>query len=244
MSRYLLATLLCIGACDRGEPPKGPSSTAATSSPSSAPHRRRVQPRRAAGPSRPTPAPDAATAPDGGADAATDGSVEAISEPGLNPPPLIGADGKPLPQTEAPPQQSPWFDAGVRALFRAIQNDDPKLAEAFFFPLAAYEQVKDVKDPKRDWERRLIANFRRDIHDYHRRLGPKPTEARFSGIDLPKERTKWMKPRSEGNKLGYFRVTHSRLRYQKADGAPATLDVTSLISWRGEWYLVHLNGFQ
>ena len=157
---------------------------------------------------------------------------------------MIGADGKPLPQTEAPPQQSPWFDAGVRALFRAIQNDDPKLAEAFFFPLAAYEQVKDVKDPKRDWERRLIANFRRDIHDYHRRLGPKPTEARFSGIDLPKERTKWMKPRSEGNKLGYFRVTHSRLRYQKADGAPAALDVTSLISWRGEWYLVHLNGFQ
>lgn len=188
---------------------------------------------------------DAATAPDAAAAPSDAGSGADAGQGALVPPPLLDPDGKPLPQTEAEPSSSSaWFEAGVRALFRAIQADDPALAEAFFFPLAAYEQVKDVKDPKRDWERRLLANFRRDIHDYHERLGPDAKNARFVGVELAKARMKWMKPRSEGNKLGYFRVTRNRLRYETAQGKPATLEITSLISWRGEWYLVHLNGFE
>lgn len=250
MSRYALFTLLCLVACDRGEPPKGPSSTAATAtgapaSPSAAHRRRLSRPKRAPEDPRAARPGDGGATVDGGTDAGPDAGDGSVAPTALAPPALLGSDGKALPQTEDQPvQSSAWFDAGVRALFRAIQVDDPSIAEAFFFPLVAYEQVKDVEEPKRDWERRLMANFRRDIHDYHKRLGPKAADARFLGIDLPKERMKWMKPRSEGNKLGYFRVTRSRLRYQTADGKPATLEVTSLISWRGEWYLVHLNGFQ
>lgn len=174
-----------------------------------------------------------------------DGGADATAAAALVPPALLGPDGKPLPQTDVEPTtSSPWFEAGVRAVFRAIVEDDPAIAEPFFFPLAGYQQVKDVQDPKRDWERRLIAHFRRDVHDYHKRLGKQAAGARFIGLELPKGKTRWMKPHTEGNKLGYFRVTHSRLRYETGDGKPASLEVTSLISWRGEWYLVHLNGFE
>jgi len=252
-TRALLAVALCLVACDRAEPPRGPSTAGAGSGEPSPgrPHRRLNKPRRdgEAPPAAPTASAgsnDAGIAPDAGAVQADAGAAAAdAGAAALAPPPLHGSDGALLPQTEADPSESsPWFQAGLRALFRAIQADDPKLAEAFFFPLAAYEQVKDVKDPKRDWERRLLANFRRDIHDYHARLGPDAAGARFVGVELNAARKKWMKPRSEGNKLGYFRVTRNRLRYEDAKGKAASLEITSLISWRGEWYLVHLNGFE
>ena len=51
-----------------------------------------------------------------------------------------------------------------------------------------------------------------------------------------------VEPGEEGNKLGYFRVYGSHLRFS-VDGTERTIDVTSLISWRGEWYVVHLAGF-
>jgi hypothetical protein len=53
-----------------------------------------------------------------------------------------------------------------------------------------------------------------------------------------------MKPGSEGNKIGYWRVLRSKLRYADAEGNQQSLEITSLISWRGEWYVVHVNGFE
>lgn len=239
--RALVALALCGAACDRAEPPTSPSSV---NSAQSSPQRER----RSSKPNRELARADAAAPPDASPAPSDAGEAAPARDAGptaLTPPELRDADGTPLPQTEAEPSSSsPWFEAGARALFRAIQADDPSMAEGFFFPLVAYEQVKDVKDPKRDWERRLMANFRRDVHDYHKRLGPDAESARFVGVELAKERLKWMKPRSEGNKLGYYRVTRNRLRYETAQGKPASLELTSLISWRGEWYLVHLNGFE
>ena len=53
-----------------------------------------------------------------------------------------------------------------------------------------------------------------------------------------------MKPGSEGNRIGYFRVLRSQLRFTLADGKTKDFELTSLISWRGQWYVVHLNGFK
>jgi hypothetical protein len=47
-------------------------------------------------------------------------------------------------------------------------------------------------------------------------------------------------PGEEYNKIGYYRVFGSRLRYE-VDGAAHAIDVKSLISWRGEWFVVHLS---
>ena len=110
-----------------------------------------------------------------------------------------------------------------------------------FFPKAAYEQVKAITNPASDWKYRLVANFKRDIHVIHFKLGRKSTALRFVSLDVgPSPR--WVDPGEEGNKLGYWRAYGSHLRYA-VDGQEKTIDVTSLISWRGEWYVVHLTGF-
>jgi hypothetical protein len=149
-----------------------------------------------------------------------------------------------LPQTHALPLASgAAFDARVRALWDAIVADDPSAAMTFFFPLGAYEQVKDVSNPAADWRQRLVAAYRRDIDSLHARLGPDADRARLVALDVPESRARWVEPGEEWNKIGYYRAFGSKLRYTN-DGSERTFDVKSLISWRGEWYVVHLSGFE
>ncbi|MEZ4370173.1 MAG: methyltransferase domain-containing protein [Polyangiaceae bacterium] len=171
-----------------------------------------------------------------------------FTKPALIAPKLKGDDGKPLPQlpqAEGDPSfESPLFKQHLRLLTRAIVLDDPEIARSVFFPVEAYQQVKDIPKPERDWEYRLWKNFKRDVHDYHKRLGDNPRYATLVRLDTSGRSKSWMQPGSEGNKLGYFRMTHPKLVFQRADGKELRVDLTSLISWRGEWYVVHLNGFK
>jgi hypothetical protein len=103
--------------------------------------------------------------------------------------------------------------------------------------------VKAIPNPAGDWRRRLVAAYTRDIHKLHQRLGDDASRATFSRIEVPEERGRWVEPNEESNKLGYYRVYGTRIWYE-IDGKQRSFDVTSLISWRGEWYVVHLSGFK
>ncbi len=169
----------------------------------------------------------------------------AFSDPGrpdgadTDAPPRV--DEATLPQTRDRPHEGPAFQARARVLWDAIVADDPELALPFFFPLGAYQKVKAVANPEADWRRRLLAAFRRDVHRLHEKLGPHADDARLQALEVATERAHWVEPGDEVNKLGYWRAYGSKLRYETSRG-PAALDVTSLISWRGEWYVVHLAG--
>jgi len=160
-------------------------------------------------------------------------------------PPLLDEHGKPLDQTDQRPTlTSPSFQKRIEAVARAIISGEVEPALPAFFPLVAYQQVKDVAKPERDYKFRLIANFKRDLLEYHHALGAAAAETKFDGITVSEKDAKWMAPGSEGNKLGYFRALRSRLRFTLPTGKTREFELTSLISWRGEWYVVHLHGFK
>ena len=149
-----------------------------------------------------------------------------------------------LPQTkDRPAPSSPALTARARALFDAIVHDEPERAMPFFFPLGAYEQVKAIGNPEGDWRRRLVGAYTRDIHNAHKKLGDRAATATFVSLDVQDEAARWVNPGEEGNKLGYFRVYNTRIKYSVA-GETGFIDLKSLISWRGEWYIVHLAGFK
>jgi len=173
-------------------------------------------------------------------DAAADVSPPASDEPALS-----DEAGRPLPQTEDKPSvATDRFRRRMELVARAIVEDAPEVGVPAFFPVVAYQQVKDIQKPERDWKLRLVAAFGRDVHEYHRALGRDAAQAKFLGVEVPEQQAKWMKPGSEGNKIGYFRVLRARLRFQQSDGKERAFELTSLISWRGEWYVVHLHGFE
>jgi len=160
-------------------------------------------------------------------------------------PSLLDAAGNPLPQTEdRPSAESGVLHRRLELLTRAIAENAPEIALPAFFPVEAYVQVKAIEHPERDHQKRLVAAFERNIADYHKQLGPTAEQARFVRLEVPDVSVKWMKPGSEGNRVGYYRVLRSKLVVGVADGTERAFEVTSMISWRGEWYVVHLNGFK
>jgi hypothetical protein len=146
-----------------------------------------------------------------------------------------------LPQTSTlPGDQDAQFKAGAQDLWQAIVQDKPELARPFFFPLSAYQQVKAIWNPAEDYQNRLIAWYGLDIQAAHDYLGSAAANARFVGISVPEGNAAWIEPGVEYNKGSYYRVYGTRLNYEVRGGHEASIGVFSLISWRGEWYVVHL----
>jgi hypothetical protein len=149
-----------------------------------------------------------------------------------------------LPQTRDKPNPSgPAFEARVKGLWEAIVHDDPERAMPFFFPVKAYGQVKAIPRPESDWKHRLVGAYARDIHALHKKLGDAPESATFVRFEVPAGGGRWVEPDEETNKIGYYRVYGTRLHFQ-VGGQDRSFEVKSLISWRGEWYVVHLSGFK
>jgi hypothetical protein len=165
-----------------------------------------------------------------------------VTTPATTAPPTTAATTDPgaLAQTdERPAASGATFTAGVQGLWQAVQQDQPELAMPFFFPRAAYLQVKAISDPATDYEQRLIANYEQDVHTLHAQLGVDAAGAQFAGIDVPAAQAVLVQPGEESNRLSYWRVYGTTLHYTE-DGQARSFPVTSLISWRGQWYVVHL----
>jgi hypothetical protein len=183
--------------------------------------------------------------------AATAGNAAQAAPPStpstpLPPPPTTAAattttvDPGTLPQTnDKPTATDPSLAARNQALWQAIVADDPSIALPAFFPLSAYQQVKDLKDPTSDWHNRLVGAFDAEIHGYHKQLGANAAAAQFVSVDIPMANAQWINPHVEYNKLGYWRVYGTTLKYQ-VNGKTQSFKLASLISWRGQWYVVHL----
>jgi hypothetical protein len=156
------------------------------------------------------------------------------------PPTTTTVDPGTLPQTDEQPTASgAQFTAGVQGLWEAVRQDRPELGLAFFFPKSAYLQVKAISDPATDYNQRLIANYAQDVHTMHAQLGANAASAQFVGIDVPSGQAVLVRPGAEYNKGSYWRVYGTTVRY-RVDGQERTFPVTSMISWRGQWYVVHL----
>jgi hypothetical protein len=217
-----LALLFGSCACARSEPPGAAKPPAVVASDAALPGQ--------------GAAPNVATAPDlaASADAATSIDASASADAATS------IDAGALPQTrDRPATGGGAFDARVAALWDGIVADDPARAMSFFFPVAAYEQVKAIANPSRDWKLRLVAAYARDIHELHKKVGAGARFVRFE--EGPGAR--WVEPGEEYNKLGYFRVFGSKIHFER-DGRADSLVVKSLISWRGEWYVVHLSAIK
>jgi len=143
----------------------------------------------------------------------------------------------PLPQTMARPRGSdPQFAERMRALWAAIVAGHTA-ARSSFFPLGAYLQVKAISNPAADYRNRLIVLYDLDIRALHLRVG---SGATLLGVDVPDHSATWVTPGQEYNKGSYWRVYGTRVRFRTVAGKESSFGIFSLISWRGQWYVVHL----
>jgi hypothetical protein len=145
-----------------------------------------------------------------------------------------------LPQTDAlPPATSSQFSGEMAALWRGVVGNDVTAAMTSFFPKSAYEKLKTLADAAADYEDRLVADFRADIGAANALLGSSASSATLVGVRVPEQYAHWVTPGVCTNSIGYFEVPNARVVYQ-VGGAIRSFGIASMISWRGQWYVVHL----
>jgi hypothetical protein len=126
----------------------------------------------------------------------------------------------------------------MAALWRGIRQDNAAAAMRAFFPRSAYLQVKDLPDASADYRDRILRNFRLDLKAAHAQLGPDASDAQLLAVRVPREWA-WITPGYCANRVGYWHAPGSRIVY-RLHGHTRSFGIYSLISWRGEWYVVHL----
>ena len=150
------------------------------------------------------------------------------------------ADPGTLPQTPALPRaDDPAFALRIGDLWQAIVTGDASMALPAFFPESAYLQTKSGGNNAADWRNRLVSMYQLDVSAAHALLGPHAPGAEFVGVSVPTARAVWVTPGQEENKGPYYRVYGTRLSYW-LDGRTRSFGIYSMISWRGQWYVVHL----
>ncbi len=145
-----------------------------------------------------------------------------------------------LPQTGAyPSSSSPQFQAAMTDLFAAVALGNPQTASGAFFPEAAYVQLKSIQGAASDYQDRLVTEYDQDIAAATAELGTDAASATLVSVQVPMQYVHWVPPGECENSVGYFEVANSRVVYALG-GVTRSFGIASLISWRGEWYVVHL----
>jgi hypothetical protein len=139
----------------------------------------------------------------------------------------------------------PPVDATLKStlapLWSAIVGGSVTGAAPVFFPRTAYLQMKTglLPDPSSDYADRLLAFYNLDIAAYHEALGPDAGSATLLSVDATAGDAAWIPPGSCENSIGYWHLPGVRFVYS-VGGAVQSFAIASLISWRGQWYVVHL----
>ncbi|MBU6495829.1 MAG: hypothetical protein KGR42_05365 [Acidobacteria bacterium] len=132
--------------------------------------------------------------------------------------------------------------ASLRHLSAEVAHDTlvNSPSRSAFFPEGPYVAMKTglLPSPNLDWTDRLWAFYQLDVASAHHFLalhGP----VHYAGYRVTASSISWIPPRDCENLFGYWHLPGVRLEFRGPRGVVSFL-VASLISWRGQWYVVHL----
>ena len=167
-------------------------------------------------------------------------TTEAPSTTTTTAPPPTTTDPGTFPQTSAlPTTTSPVFSANMASLWDGVSTGLPQTAVPGFFPESAYLQLKTVAGAHSDFTGRLEVEYEEDVSAAHQLLGPGAPMAKLVGVEVDSAYAHWVPIGTCYNDVGYFEVPNSRVVYS-INGQVSSFGIASMISWRGEWYIVHL----
>jgi hypothetical protein len=137
-----------------------------------------------------------------------------------------------------------YGDAALTArfnpLFATIVQNKKYSLQPLFFPEAVYVNMKKgiLPKPAQDYNFRLLAFFSLDISAYYHHLGSSPATASLVNVHAAAHSAQWIPAGTCENNFGYWHLANVRLVYNV--GAIKSVAIASLISWRGQWYVIHL----
>jgi len=169
-------------------------------------------------------------------DAGEDAGPAADAAP---PPPAIPVD----PSMPAGPSFDVDFTHRLRHLLDAITTNDAALCHDVQLPRKAYADDYATKSLVKVWDHGLDAAFKKSLGKLHRKH--KRLELAFVSLEVPKAMELAPAREREGFRVPLWRVAHAKLHVKPAgqlpgDAKDTTIDLGSLVYWRGAWYVERL----
>ncbi len=144
-----------------------------------------------------------------------------------------------LPQTNQKPSlSSKSLALRMQELYTGIASDSITTALGSYLTLDSYRQIKGLSNNSFDYANRLLQHFALDVEAAHA-LFASQGQTTYVGFRADASYANWVLPNTCYNKLGYWHLPGVRLLY-KVGGITRSIGVISLISYRGEYYVVHL----
>ena len=143
------------------------------------------------------------------------------------------------PTVTEPPTTTDALTVRLSPLFSALANGSGGV-DGLFFPRSVYIRMKTgiLANPAGDFNSRLLAFFHMDEVAYHHVMPAPASTAQLLTVRANALYATWITPGACENRFGYWHLPGVRLVYR--DHGVRSFAVASLISWRGEWYVVHL----
>lgn len=150
--------------------------------------------------------------------------------------PSIPAGNDPSLTTPPEPPGTQGTEERAKLLVQAIREDKPELAAPFFFPEAAFRQVKAIKDPDA-YFKKLMRVYLEDVRAMRATLAD-PDHVEFVSFELGRQK-RWVAKGGEANALPYWANYKAKITV-KDKGKHKVLEGRVLITWDGQWYVTHL----
>jgi hypothetical protein len=144
---------------------------------------------------------------------------------------------------QKPSASDPALAARLANLFDAIKTGNDAEAIRSFLPVNAYVAIKQGGGNASDWQYRLIDHdFLPQLARIRASLGHGLAQAIYMGYSVPQATAHICPVGREENKAPYWQVYYTRLLF-KMNGVFTSITINTMISWRGQWYPVHMIGF-
>lgn len=140
----------------------------------------------------------------------------------------------------SPPKSGVELTSMLNQLWQSIQDNSSQSAKALFFPKNSYIEMKTgvIANPAADFDNRLMTFYKLDLDAYHRHVVTGGKSVFVSALVNPAQ-IMWIPVRACENKTGYWHLGPVRIVYKQA-GVLKSFAIASLISWNGEWKIIHL----
>ncbi|HET9238358.1 MAG TPA: hypothetical protein VFO10_13945 [Oligoflexus sp.] len=136
---------------------------------------------------------------------------------------------------EALKAQIESFDSKAQRLLTALEKGAFADVKDFFFPEAAFLQLKAIARPA-DYYSQLVKWYEQDFTREQARFkgrGPLVFKAIKGGS------CKWKAPQTEANRIPYWSCYRRKIELTAA-GQNESIEVRALINWGPQWYITHL----
>jgi hypothetical protein len=126
----------------------------------------------------------------------------------------------------------------MEALWRGVVEGSVRPALPAFFPKDAYLQLKAIAGAGSDWTHRLVHDYALDISAAHALVTAGASAPSLVGVKVDSRYGHWVEPGVCDNGIGYYEMPGARMVFRRGSSLHS-FGIASMISWRGEWYVVH-----